>query len=394
MPPAARSSSSPVRSSSPTSDAAATQARLKRRIAELEAEVAAKEAPSKTSAKTYVTMGRIIRKLISMYDPIEALVAEHDRRQELEERRQDEDDDTPLEHTAEQDRLHRGFEELVKWIPSIRTALVTMAPDELAEMFAQMAKGATGANGDDVNSVRAAMAGFIGKGAKDPLVATSRHNRGPEGEVTGPLIFPVDYDYNDPAVRAKVVDADPEFLITADSWPCGVYLNGVYDPEDYEKGLFKSLSLLQTYLHIFTSPRSANDATVDTEQAPGTENIPPSEPPRKKRRTGYVSKKSISAKVSMRRVTPEVDCHRFALSDAPQWNDKDGDFDYILYYNNIVDWFEAAPGPVAQKAVDDLLAWWDKRVFKNAGRSVAQDGATPSGSVLTMRQKRAARELA
>lgn len=61
-----------------------------------------------------------------------------------------------------------------------------------------MAKGANGANGDDVNSVRAAMAGFVGKGAKDPLVPTSRHNRGLEGEATGPLIFPVDYDYTNP----------------------------------------------------------------------------------------------------------------------------------------------------------------------------------------------------
>jgi hypothetical protein len=41
------------------------------------------------------------------------------------------------------------------------------------------------------------MAGFVGKGAKDPLVPSSRANRGLESAVTGPLLFPVDYDYND-----------------------------------------------------------------------------------------------------------------------------------------------------------------------------------------------------
>ncbi|KAJ7025188.1 hypothetical protein C8F04DRAFT_1191757 [Mycena alexandri] len=315
--------------------------------------------PSATRA-VEAAIGRIVRKLVSLFDPIEALVAEYDRRQELEDTEEVDGDDEPVAHTAEQDCLHRGFLELVKWIPSVRTALVTLAPGELADLYAKLAKGA---NGDDVNSVRAAMVEFIGKGAKDPLVATSRHNRGLESDVTGPLLFPVEYDYSDPEIRAKVINGDPDFPVTADSWPRSLYQNGVYDPTDGEKGLFKSLSLLQTYLHIFTSPKSAVKLETDAEQ-PETENIPPSEPPRKKRKVTQVGKKSVAAKVSMRRVTPRSIAyaavhHRFALSDAPQWNETDGAFDYILYYNNIVDWFEDAPGPVAQKTVDDLLAWWD-----------------------------------
>jgi hypothetical protein len=42
------------------------------------------------------------------------------------------------------------------------------------------------------------MADFVNyPGAKDPLVGPSCTNRGAEGEVTGPLIFPVDYNYAD-----------------------------------------------------------------------------------------------------------------------------------------------------------------------------------------------------
>jgi hypothetical protein len=97
------------------------------------------------------------------------------------------------------------------------------------------------------------------------------------------------------------------------------------------------------------------------------------------------------------------------LSDAPTWNEVDGDFDYILYYYNILDWFENV-GPIGQKEVDELLAWWDqcvtiashcilltgsssfRRVFKNSGRSVPEP-SRGSSSIAAMRERRAAREL-
>ncbi|KAJ6589554.1 hypothetical protein B0H19DRAFT_1249085 [Mycena capillaripes] len=407
MAPPARSSS-PPRSSSPTSDPSPYQekeARLKRRIAKLEAQVASQNATptANTSAKkSYVTMGRSIRKVVSLYEPIEALVNEHDRRQELAEKREEEGDDTPIIHTLEQDRLFRGFQELQQFVPAIKSALVNLSPGELDAMFSEMQRGATGAVGDDVGTVRAAMVGFLPKGVNESLVASSRSNRGPEGEVTGPFIFPVDYDYKNPDIRAKVINGDEDYRITADQWPMGVYQNSVYDPNKPEKGLFKAKSLLQTYLHIFTAPKSA--VKLQTEDASDAENVQPSsastEPPRKKRKVAArtTSKKSVANKIHLRRVTPRSIAyaavqHRFALSDAPAWNETDGDFDYILYYNNIVDWFEAAPGPVAQKEVDELLVWWNQRVFKNAGRSVAEPSRASSSSVLTMREKRAAREL-
>ncbi|KAJ7736249.1 hypothetical protein B0H14DRAFT_3168450 [Mycena olivaceomarginata] len=134
------------------------------------------------------------------------------------------------------------------------------------------------------------------------------------------------------------------------------------------------MSLLQTYLHIFTAPRSAKRLQKEVEQerqaanASEAENVPPAstniqECAHKKRRVvSSTSGKSVANKLRMRRVTPRsigyaAVQHRFALSDAPSWNDTDGDFDYILYYNNIIDWFENTLGPVAQKEVDDLLEW-------------------------------------
>jgi len=46
-------------------------------------------------------MGRPVKKVVSLFDPIEALVSEYDRRQELEEKREEEGDDTPIVYTDE-----------------------------------------------------------------------------------------------------------------------------------------------------------------------------------------------------------------------------------------------------------------------------------------------------
>ncbi|KAJ6448152.1 hypothetical protein C8R45DRAFT_1134461 [Mycena sanguinolenta] len=411
-----RSSSLP-RSSPPASDShdaqQETQARLKRRIAELEAEVAAQRTQSQPrSSKTYMTMGRAIKKTVSLFDPIEAMVSEYDRRQELEETREEEGDDTPITHTDEQNRLYHGFQELRIFIPAIKSALHNMDPTELSSMYSQLQKGSSGAFGDDINSIRAAMADFLNyPGAKDPLVASSRKNRGAEGEVTRPYIFPVDYDHKDLAVREKFINGDPEYKITADQWPRGIYQNGKYDPANPTKGLFKSTSLLQTYLHLFTAPQSAKKLKDEADRekrvvnASEPENVCPesasedAQPPRKRSRLApSTSKKSVAHKINLRHVTPRslaYACvhHRFALSDASSWNDVDGDFDYVAYYNNIVDWFENAPGPRAQKEADELLVWWDQRVFKNSGAPAVPERSQTSSSIRAMRELRAAREM-
>lgn len=59
---------------------------------------------------------------------------------------------------------------------------------------------------------------------------------------------------------------------------------------------------------------------------------------------------------------------RFSLSNANAWNENDGCFNYVAFYNNIVDFFEMTPGPAAQLHTRELLAWWTRYVsyFYNA----------------------------
>ena len=54
---------------------------------------------------------------------------------------------------------------------------------------------------------------------------------------------------------------------------------------------------------------------------------------------------------------------RFSLSSATSWNENDGCFSYPVFYNNVVDFFEHTPGPMAQAEVRTLLSWWTLCVY-------------------------------
>lgn len=64
----------------------------------------------------------------------------------------------------------------------------------------QLQQGASAAVGDDNTAVRAAIIAFIPKptSVDDCLDPESRQNRGLQGAVTGRLLCPVDYDWDNP----------------------------------------------------------------------------------------------------------------------------------------------------------------------------------------------------
>jgi hypothetical protein len=43
---------------------------------------------------------------------------------------------------------------------------------------------------------------------------------------------------------------------------------------------------------------------------------------------------------------------------ATSWNEDDGCFSYPGFYNNMIDFFEHTPGPVAEAEVWALVSWW------------------------------------
>ncbi|KAG1896006.1 uncharacterized protein F5891DRAFT_1193646 [Suillus fuscotomentosus] len=122
---------------------------------------------------------------------------------------------------------------------------------------------------------------------------------------------------------------------------------------------------------IFTSPSSANEVNGEGDGADIIENHR-----RAQRQSDQTKVKTcVASIIGMRKVTPRAIAYtacqiRFALSNITSWRTVDGDFDYQIYWSNIVDFFENAPGPAARGRVNELLEWWTRKVF---GKNHRQD---------------------
>ncbi|KAG2112757.1 hypothetical protein BD769DRAFT_1364416 [Suillus cothurnatus] len=337
-------------------------ARAKRRIAALMEEVETlKQDKAVKQRKTtyYVSQGQAIRRMVVLYSPIEDLIAENDRRCE------DRDIISTTEYVHivsisislftirnRQDRLQRGYIELAKSLPWIHEKLATLDHEESEEMLRKLKRGADSARGDDTGTLKDLVASWVNiECCPTPLIrADDKYHRGFVNDACGRLLCPAEWHWEDPAVRAGIRDRTTSFIVSENSWPTFMYENYEADAKNLERGLMKSKLLVMGFKAIFTSPSSANEVDGDGDGADIIENC------RRARR------RSDQAKVKT--------CIRFALSNITSWRTIDGDFDYQIFWNNIVDFFEEAPGAAARYRVDQLLEWWTRKVF---GRNHRQD---------------------
>ncbi|KAF8896665.1 hypothetical protein BD779DRAFT_1668413 [Infundibulicybe gibba] len=364
---------------------AAVVSRKDRRIMDLEAQIETLKGDKKKleSADTLRRQGRRIEKAISMFDVVEDLIREHDRRQEIEDKAEESttepetDDETAQQrqrrvaprHTEKQDCLYNGYKLFAEYLPGVKRALMGYDPQkqgkDLKRALSELQAGAAGARSDDIKNMCAAVAAWLLHKAIPALNPNLRGDRGLNHDETGRLIRPPEYNWDDEDIHAKIRAGDPNFLVTADSWPAFLYPYGkLVDPEDHEKGLFKGKLLVKAYKHIFTSPLSAESVELESDNGYGS-NQPagPSERPKKRARGDQQTKRSVSSLIGFTSATPQTIAYaavqlRFALSDAHMWNPTDGLFHYDVFYYNILSYFEAPPGPVARKAVEELLEWW------------------------------------
>ncbi|KAG1880607.1 hypothetical protein C8R48DRAFT_588307 [Suillus tomentosus] len=290
----------------------------------------------------YVSQGRAIRRMVVLYTPIEDLIAENDRRCEHT------DGDTNIE----QDRLQCGYIELTKALPWIHEKLASFEHEESEEMLRKLKRGADAARGDDTGTLKELVASWVNNDCRPtPLIRTTdKHRRGFVSDACGKLLCPAEWQWDDPVIRAGIRDRTAAFIVSENSWPLFMYQDYDADVKNLERGLMKSKLLIMAFKAIFTSPSSANE--VDGE-GDGTDII---ENHRRAQR------QSDQTKVKT--------CIRFALSNITSWRTVDGDFDYQIYWSNIVDFFENAPGPAARGRVNELLEWWTRKVF---GKNHRQD---------------------
>ncbi|KAG1893755.1 uncharacterized protein F5891DRAFT_1195992 [Suillus fuscotomentosus] len=368
-----------------------TEARAKRHIAALEEELQTmKQERGTKQRKTtyYVAQGRGVRRMSVLYTNLEDLIAENDRR--YEEAILDDLEGS----TLEQNRLQRGYLSLAQALPWFHSKLSDLDADDCEDMLKKIKRGADVARGDDTSTLKDLVATWVNQDFRpSPLLRSNdKQLRGFTHDVCGDLLCPAEWDWNDNRVKAGIRDRTSDFIVSENSWPRFVYENYLFDNSDLEKGLFKSKILVQAFKATFTSPSSAREADGDGDGADILENNR-----RARRALNQVKvKMCVASIINMKKVTPRsiayIVCQvRFALSSVSSWRTVDGDFDYEGFWNNIVDFFEEVPGPVAQRRVSKLLKWWTRFSEKNHREDLTPEVVSQM-SVTALAEQRKAQE--
>ncbi|KAG2086691.1 hypothetical protein BD769DRAFT_1373503 [Suillus cothurnatus] len=348
-----------------TAAAASLQARQRRKIAQLEEKLEVLEAGRATKERQsnyYMAQGRAIRRVISLFDNVEDLVTENDRRYDL-------NDDEENYY-----RLQVGYVALTHTLPWFHKKGTDMDYDEFVHMMKMLRQGADSARGDDTSKLKTLVSEWINHEFKpdQPIDPDDKHSRGFNNDVCGGLLCPAEIDWNNPVVKAGIRNRSEGYIVTDMSFPTFLYDKYTANPDDLEEGLFKGKILLQGYKAVFTSPSSAKDIDGDGDGADVIRN--------------NRSAKRSSAGVKVKKHV------RFALSSVTSWRSVDGDFDYIQFWRTIVDFFEKPPGREAQRRVDKLLEWWTRKVFGSRYRDELSSTAKANMSVNALARQRAQRD--
>ncbi|KAG2116812.1 hypothetical protein DEU56DRAFT_761490 [Suillus clintonianus] len=396
-------SSRPAAASSiavPTHD----DARQRWKIADLEDKLQALEsghAVKRREINYYMSQGRAFKRIVTLFNSIEQLICENDRRCDT---GGQDDDVTPelvfhhllLKAThrfvTSQNRLQRGYIILNNVLPWFHQKASDMEHHDYRQMLKKLRQGADSARGDDTSKLKSLVSDWVNRDLKPdpPVDSEDKHHRGFTNDACGRLLCPTELDWNNPTVRAGIRDRTDGHVVTEMSWPAFLYAGYTADENNLEEGLFKSKLLIQAFKAIFTSPSSAKEVVCDGDGANVIENNRRA----KKDSSGKRVKMHVAQIINMHKVSPRsiayVSCQlRFALSSVTSWRSVDGDFDYAQFWSNIVDFFECPPGRVARRNTDRLLAWWTRKVFGTSHRAELSDAAKAKMSVNALAEQRA-----
>ncbi|KAI5985498.1 hypothetical protein EDD15DRAFT_2374095 [Pisolithus albus] len=310
--------------------------------------------------------GRAVRWVVTLVEPITDLIAEYDRREIQAAGQQDLSDPEMILPTTEQQRTYRAYEKLIQWCPSVHKVVGPAAKADTAGLeitFAckELQKGADGARADDSATLKIAIAQWLNESQPcpdPPFNSREKNGRGFNHEITGKLLCPVDYDWANADVRTAIREFHPDFRVTAHCWPSFLYADGEYDPAMPAKGLFKGKYLVMAFRCVFTSPGSAQNEV-------SCGNIPQVSRPS---RTRQQSRHHVAKILKMNTVQPRAIAYvatqlRFALSSCSCWMIVDEDFNHEEFYHNIVDYFELPSSPQKAAELNDLLLWWNLKIF-------------------------------
>jgi hypothetical protein len=188
-------------------------------------------------------------------------------------------------------------------------------------------------------------------------------------------------------VRAKLRNSEPGYEFASSMFLRCLYEDEKGDKSRLEEGFLKgplllrvsflllsltaillTISYVQAYRHIFTSPSSASDENVPSEITTRRRDVAS-----QLRLGGHVTGRSIAYAATQvcqsylislaflpSFVLPKL---VFALTSARDWKKHHAGFHFTTFYNFIVDTFEDPEDEVARSSSIELLQWWNGYVY-------------------------------
>ncbi|KAG2109136.1 hypothetical protein DEU56DRAFT_920405 [Suillus clintonianus] len=300
------------------------QAQQRRKIAELEGKLEALESGRAIKENS----GMRAKRIVTLFDSIEELVAENDRRY---------DDDSEEDATLDQDRLLSGYHTLLRTLPWFLKKASDIEPNDFTRMLKMLRQGADGARGDDTSKLKTLVADWVNRALKpNPSIdPDDKHCRGSSMTHVAGYFARLNLTGTSQCRDSRSIRG---LHVTDLSFPAFLYENYTANPDNLEEGIFKGKILLQAYKAVFTSPSSAKDVECDGDGADVIANNRRA----KKAFSDIKVKKHVAQIIKMDKVTARsiayIACQvRFALSSITSWRSVDGDFDYIKFWQTIVD---------------------------------------------------------
>ncbi|KAF8867594.1 hypothetical protein BD779DRAFT_1685585 [Infundibulicybe gibba] len=325
-----------------TTTALAEVARLKRQLAASNQQLAEATNAKVIQPPTTTSMGRGIRKLVTLYELLSNLIDEADQRV-LEQEGTPRPtfaltDDEEVEIQRARNHTFTSYNLLLRLVPQLKNVIqdpnMATLTQFLTDVLVKLQDGANGARSDDIRRIKEEVGNWINQGYAPQVLLDpkTRYNRGLQHDICGKLLTPL-----------SSIGITPRFAQAyAVAWK-----DGHATPSDIEHLFLRSRLLLQTYCAIFTSPSSAEGFDDET----------------KATKNNVATLLNMDGRVTGRSIAYAAVLLVFNLTDAHQWKDVYNGSNFVAFYNFLVDYFEDTPDATSKMRVNSLLAWWNQQIF-------------------------------
>ncbi|RXW19199.1 hypothetical protein EST38_g6670 [Candolleomyces aberdarensis] len=246
-----------------------------------------------------------------------------------------------LEDLSPRERRDQNmFKRLINMVPNLEDRLWDQScnPDEKKYIADMLFKGMKGARTDNTKGLKIAIVEFITPPngvLRPPLGRSTKNGRGFFHEEVGKYLCPTDYDWTDPSIKQRLRSG--QLTPTEHQWPIFLYEGLKFNRDDPWDGLLKGKLVIQGFKHVFTSPSSAEAASLV-----------------------YIAT-----------------LIRFSLSNSTAFTLKDPIMKNEGFFTSLLSFLE---NPEEEEGVNNLLNWWNDLIFP--GQTSVGSGQIPQTSAL------------